>query len=295
MNDRTDIEHVLRHWFGDGPEAMPDRVVDVVADRIGHSRQQSAWRVAWRQITMNAYAKTIVGAAAVLIVAVLGYTVFTIGAGTAGGPTPTAQAVPSTTPAPSTTPIADARPPIPEVALAGALPDGWGLKGPATWNGTLNIALAFNTTEGPEMLIEIMPNRSVMRADCAHEPEPGVGTTAAEIIGALSARPGLVADTSSPVTIGGLPGVQVDIEPDQTSTGFTCRGEGEAYVPLLGYYAGPDWLFNSIGDVGRYRLIALDAPNGANAVIAIYSEDSATFDRHLEDAMGIVESLEFDT
>jgi hypothetical protein len=180
------------------------------------------------------------------------------------------------------------------VALAGALPDGWGLKGPATWNGTLNVALAFNTTEGPEMLIEIMPNRSVMRADCAHEPEPGVGTTAAEIIGALSARPGLVADTSSPVTIGGLPGVQVDIEPDQTSTGFTCGGEGEAIVPLLGLYAGPDWLFNGMSERGRYRLIVLDAPNGANAVIAIYSDDLEAFDRNLEDAMSIVEALEFD-
>jgi hypothetical protein len=295
MSERTNIDRVLGRWFDDGPTTMPDRVVDVVAERIARHPQQSAWGVAWRQITMNVYAKMIVGTAAVLVVAVLGYAMFSLGAATTGGPSPTEQAVPSTTPAPSATPIADTPPPLPEVALAGALPDGWGLKGPATWNGTLNVALAFNTTEGPEMLIEIMPNRSVMRADCAHEPEPGVGTTAAEIIGALSARPGLVADTSSPVTIGGLPGVQVDIEPDQTSTGFTCRGEGEAYVPLLGYYAGPDWLFNSIGDVGRYRLIALDAPNGANAVIAIYSEDSATFDRHLEDAMGIVESLEFDT
>ena len=40
MNERSDISRVLQHWFDDGPSTMPDRVVDVVADRI--ARQSRA-------------------------------------------------------------------------------------------------------------------------------------------------------------------------------------------------------------------------------------------------------------
>jgi hypothetical protein len=33
MNHRSDTDRLLRHWLADGPSTMPDRVVDVVADR----------------------------------------------------------------------------------------------------------------------------------------------------------------------------------------------------------------------------------------------------------------------
>jgi Tol biopolymer transport system component len=40
MNERSDIARVLGHWFDDGPSTMPDRVVDVVADRIARQPQR---------------------------------------------------------------------------------------------------------------------------------------------------------------------------------------------------------------------------------------------------------------
>ena len=51
MNDHSDIERVLATWFDDGPSTMPDRVVDVVADRIGRQSQRRAWRLDWRPST----------------------------------------------------------------------------------------------------------------------------------------------------------------------------------------------------------------------------------------------------
>jgi Tol biopolymer transport system component len=45
MTERAEISGVLRHWFDDGPSTMPDRVVDVVADRIGRQPQRRAVRV----------------------------------------------------------------------------------------------------------------------------------------------------------------------------------------------------------------------------------------------------------
>ncbi len=43
MNQRSDIDRVLEIWMGDGPTAIPDRVVDIVAARIGVQRQHRAW------------------------------------------------------------------------------------------------------------------------------------------------------------------------------------------------------------------------------------------------------------
>ncbi len=48
MIDHSDIDGVLQHWFDDGPSTMPDRVVDVVADRISRERQRPARRLPWR-------------------------------------------------------------------------------------------------------------------------------------------------------------------------------------------------------------------------------------------------------
>ena len=73
MTQHSDIERLLDHWFKDGPDQAPDRVVDIVTDRIERQSQRPAWRLQRRPFSMNAYAKLAVAAAAVLIVAVIGY------------------------------------------------------------------------------------------------------------------------------------------------------------------------------------------------------------------------------
>ena len=45
MNERGDISPALQHWFADGPTTMPDRVVNVVADRIAREPQRRGWRL----------------------------------------------------------------------------------------------------------------------------------------------------------------------------------------------------------------------------------------------------------
>ena len=73
MTQHSDIERLLDHWFKDGPDQAPDRVVDIVTDRIERQSQRPAWRLQRRPFSVNAYAKLAVAAAAVLIVAVVGY------------------------------------------------------------------------------------------------------------------------------------------------------------------------------------------------------------------------------
>ena len=70
--ERSDLDRALRTWFEDGPTVMPDRVVDVVADRIARQPQRRPWRLRGRPF-MNTYVKLAAALAAVIVVAVVGY------------------------------------------------------------------------------------------------------------------------------------------------------------------------------------------------------------------------------
>lgn len=87
MNERSDINRVLSHWFDDGPTTMPDRVVEVVADRIGRQPQRRSWRLRGRPY-MNGYLKVVVGLAAAAIIAVAGWQLLPGRGGIGGEPTP---------------------------------------------------------------------------------------------------------------------------------------------------------------------------------------------------------------
>lgn len=104
MNDRSDIERVLGYWLEDGPVAMPDRVIDVVARRISVRPQRRSWRLI-RRSPMSPILKwaTAPALVAVVVVAVIGFNVVGNPAETGIGvpTTPTSTASPTATPSPS--------------------------------------------------------------------------------------------------------------------------------------------------------------------------------------------------
>ena len=108
MTQQRDIERLLDQWFADGSSVAPDRVVDIVADRIERQPQRPAWRLDWRHLTMNPFAKAGVAIAAVVLIAVVGYTLLPGTSGGVGGPAPTAIPTASPTTAPSPSPSAAA-------------------------------------------------------------------------------------------------------------------------------------------------------------------------------------------
>ena len=57
MTDDQELSVVLHEWLIEGPREMPDRVIDVVAQRIRRQPQRPAWRLDRRPFPMNAYAK----------------------------------------------------------------------------------------------------------------------------------------------------------------------------------------------------------------------------------------------
>ena len=69
MTRTPTVERVLRDYFGDDGTPAPDYVLDVVADRIGGTRQRRSWRLL-RRLKMNSYTR--LAAAAVIGVIAVG-------------------------------------------------------------------------------------------------------------------------------------------------------------------------------------------------------------------------------
>jgi hypothetical protein len=101
MTQQRDIERLLDQWFSDGPTQAPDRVLVAVTDRIERQSQRPAWRLNRRPIAMNISARIAAAAAAVVAIAIIGYTLLPSSSGV-GGPsetiTPTASPTPSVPP-----------------------------------------------------------------------------------------------------------------------------------------------------------------------------------------------------
>jgi hypothetical protein len=323
MNERSDFDRVLTHWFDDGPSTMPDRVVDVVAGRISGERQRRAWRLDWRH-PMNPYLKAVVGLAAALAVAVAGWSLLpkSPDGASRATPTPTLLATPSATqdarPSPTLNvngecglPLSSCRGEIEagtytsrvfEPALTFTLPDGtrWfnTFDGPmgyglVPWDAANQAAARsgdpFHTT------IELQRDLAVTRADCEELPEPGVGRTAMEMVNALYRRPGLIATGPQPVQLGALAGFTIDLQIDPEWTDGCPQGPGPSVPILVDPRAAPGTgLHWGVIPDERFRLIVLDSgERGDTVLISIWSDTANGWESYLADAMTVVESSSF--
>ena len=301
MNEHSDMDRVLRTWFESGPSSMPDRVVDVVADRIGRERQRPAWRLRWRPYQMNSTVKIAAALAAVLVLAVVGWNLMpgrTGGVG--GGPSPTVS--PSAVSTPSTSPSGSAGFPqwytnSESSAAAGILPAGNATSRafaprvtftvPEGWVNDLDVAIGYG----------LFPDSKANEAEYALSGEIAHGIfmvsvespyvfceawektqgTAAERGAFLVASDAFVVSEPVDVTIGGLTGKQLDVRLDPDRPIATCPGD----PPTV-----------DVGDQ-RTRATYLDTPSGIVAIF-VNSKHSADHEAFLADAMPIVESFEFD-
>lgn len=306
MNQRSDIDRVMEVWMADGPTAIPDRVVDVVAARIGDQRQRRAWPFPWRT-NVTAPIKLAAALAAVLIVAIAGFAVLGRPAGPNVGGNPTSAPSPSQgSPAPSMSAAPSAS------AASAAYPawftgdrEGAGILTAGT-QSTRNFTPAFTFTvpggwvNSRDALnaYDLIPDTPANAAEhaasgsLAHEVsafwfgspywycdawEDHRGTTVAEIVASLVATDAIAASKPVDVTLGGLTGKQVDIRLDP---GWTepCPGD----PPTL-----------DLGDM-RTRIILLDTASRGPMFINVGSLHSAGHEAFLAQAMPIVESFKFD-
>jgi hypothetical protein len=313
MTHERDIDRLLDLWMLDGPTEVADRVVLDAAARIDRQPQRPAWRFLGRPTLMNSSARWIAAAAAVILIAVVGFAVLgrPSDAGVGGSP-PTASPPPSISPTPSSAASPAAEFPAWFTGehspwAAGILPAGrysprhvrtpsFAFTVPAGW---------VNGEDSPDDIYTLFPDTPANAQEFARSgdlaqdifiaptdtpaglgicPEAAAaepsGPRAAQIAEVLVATEALSVTAPVPVTIGGLSGLQMDIRIDPDWTG-TCTA-----VPQ-------DPPTRDYKDV-RARYIVLDLADGGNLIVDVRSVYSTDFEPFLAEAMSIVESMEFD-
>jgi hypothetical protein len=301
MNNRSDIDRVMEVWMADGPTAIPDRVVDVVAARIGVQRQRRAWPFQ-RRTNVTTQIKLIAGLAAALVIAVVGYSLLPgrVGPGTPSS-APTASAQPTVAPTAAVTAAPPASVDCPQWLTTGCFSGAGILSAGSHATRTFNPGFTFSVPEGwvndtdqfgvfnlfadtpanqaefarseglPESILMGPLSSPYFRCESW---EDNRGATAAEMAAAVTANEALETTGLVDVEIGGLTGKQFDvrIKPDWTEA---CPGD-------------PPGL--DLGDM-RSRGILLDAPGRGVLVIFVGGTD---FEAFLAEAMPIIESFEFE-
>ena len=309
MKQRSDIDRVLQVWMADGPTAIPDRVVDVVAARIGVQRQRRAWPFR-RRTTMNPlFFKLGAAAAAVLVIAVVGYSLLPRqqpGVGGQSTPLPTA----SPTAAPTSTPAATGPVALPDGVLAGGryriqpfsdvpslsvvadIPAGWTghpANGAITDPGGSNVGvlIGFMQADG------LFSDPCHWNLDGTGAPEqPGdvvVGPTVDDLVAALKANTSYTSSAATPITFGQFEGQELELQLPGDDVLSTCDIEagdsaGSYYVfGGTGIYAqGPD---------NRWQLTIVDV--AGTRLVTLLSYFDGTPQADLDAARAIVESFEF--
>lgn len=301
MTTDRELDRILGAWLGDGPTAAPDRVLDVMTDRIGRQGQRPGWLID-RRLPVIAPPVRLLAAAAVLVAVSVAGTVLIGGGGLGPGPTPTPSPTPSPTPTAEPTPVA-IRAPIESMApgtytyfangggTTFTVPDGWAVPE----FGPLDFALTpTDAADGDSIRVFYDMRIASKDATCPETQEPGIGATAADIVGDIVANPGIDASAPQPITIGGLEGLTVELA---LVDGWTATCPFDPTTPTVAYIVdtvpteGPFW---GVGPGNRQRLIVLDRPTLSNVVFLIESADGSTFDALVEAAMPVLQTFSFE-
>src|SRR5215213_3886345 len=276
MNRRSDIDRVLQVWMTDGPTAIPDRVVDVVATRIAVQRQRRAWPFP-RRTNVTTQIKLVAALAAAVIVAVVGYNLLP---GTSGPGAPTAAPTPTAQPTARVTTAPSAGAVLPPWYTTDETPTGAGILEPGSHaTRSFRPSFRFSVPEGwvnsaDAGTVELFPDTPANQAEFAraerlaqsiamglHDSpwffcqsvENNRGATAAEMAAAAAANEALATTALTDVAIGGLTGKQFDVRLNPDWTG-TCP-------------SGPDDPPGMNLGEERLRVILLDTPDNRIFVV----------------------------
>jgi len=239
MSQRSDIDRLLRDWMDDGPSRMPDRIVDVVADRISVQRQRRSWRLL-RRLPMNALFKLGAAAAATLVIVVVGWNLLPGRTGPASTPRPT----PTPTLAPSPTPFACED----DLAgCAGALAAGdhqsavffpaFEYRTPAGWENRIDIETIFALTPidttADRILVwsDIRPAEAT--SECTIAAKADADTSVTGWMAYLTTNPGLIASNVHEVAMNGSTAQVVDLQRNPAWTSPCTQSQGLEDVPII--------------------------------------------------------------
>lgn len=135
---------------------------------------------------------------------------------------------------------------------------------------------------------------AIASQDCTDAAEPGVGRSADELAAWLEAAPGLAVSDPTPVTVGGLSGVQLDLQLDPGWKKTCFYSDGKPTVPLI--FSGADiggynWAISGIKPWMRWYI--LDSDQGAIIVDIEDNPGGASREELIRTGTGIVDSIAF--
>jgi hypothetical protein len=292
MSTDRETTRIVRSWLEEGVTALPDRVLDAVLDRVPATPQRRSWWPPRRYSYMQTTYKVALAAAAVLVVAVVGYSLLP-GVSGPGAPTTAPTALPTVAPSPSRTLTPGLKtvtirpfvgdPPADDDSISFTVqyPEGWlsstefgfFLKDPVKDPEQASLTFAHG------LGLYSDPCRPTDGLEGQGDPlDIPVGPTVADFATALDTHPLLDVTTPVDVTIDGYSGKYLELQVPADISGCV------RYRPI-----GGDTVYAQ-GPAMRYRLWALDV-DGIRVVITGY-DYPATSAQHKAELQAMVDSIQ---
>jgi len=289
-----DVSRIVRSWLEEGVTTLPDRVLDDVLDRVPATPQRRSWWPARRFAQMNTLAKAAIAAAAVIALAVVGYSMLpgpSVG-GPGPTPTPTVSPVPSPSPTPATLANGSLTPGTYRVATGQFTLKPFVVTVPEGWShsvGDGNFISKGDPWDANGVTFATWLISHVYADSCQWEGTLAEATSPAALVTALSTQTGHQTSGPTRVTLAGNQATRLDFSLAGDFDVTTCDNEFVRLWPD----AGPNENFGLPIYPGQSTTVyVLDFDGSAMVVVAIRNEDSPATDAAELEA--IVESLVFE-
>jgi len=276
------IEGYLDDFEGHTP--LPDAVRDTVRARLPSTTQRPAWWPGWRSIDMNIATKYVLGAAAAVLVALVGIQLTSPGGGfgSSADPTPIVSSAPSAVPVPTASTEAAAivigEGYLDRVEVSAPRFAGWRLE--ANFAGKGEIGFSAWTVDA------VYPDPCQWedeRLDLSRPP------TVDEIVTALVAQAGRDPSRPAEVTLGGMPATRFELVTPADLDIATCdQGRYKAWTERSDP-GGGNWNHQP----GQMDIIYVVDVDGGPVVVDIWRQPS-TSGADLGELESVVEAMEID-
>jgi hypothetical protein len=306
MSTDRDTTRIVRSWLEEGRTSLPDRVLDTVLDQLPATPQRRADWPARRFSDMNATARWLTAAAAVVAIAVIGILAL-----------PRSSSGPATTPGPSRSPAPSAGSSPISQAGEGKLEAGTyvarpfvppisGLRVnftvPGGYTFVPNWAIIPETSEEGEFAgIALLQPNGLFSNPCHWDVDKdGVleagdiptGTTVDDLVNALKAQRSYTVTVVGDVSLGGYSGKRVDLQLPTALDFGTCDKPINYPSPVYFVWGPPRSgaadLFSQ-GPGNRWQVNILDVEG--NRIVVVYQDFASTpYDRYT-DMHGILDSI----
>jgi hypothetical protein len=142
-------------------------------------------------------------------------------------------------------------------------------------------------------VINFFVDPAISSQDCEDGIEPGVGRSVDDLVAWLEAAPGLRTSAHTPVTVGGLDGIRLDLELDPKWDRTCFYSKGKPVVPLVYSSAFPGGYNWAIGPRMSMRWYVLGAGNRVLIVDIEDNPDGLSRDDLFRSGTEIVDSMVF--